>query len=205
MRTGQGSVVSNQGAGGRRRLATAGFTVMEFVITTALTLMAVGALLILSTGMGKSIVSITSQATYNQNAGNGIEFIVDRIQLANFASNSASGNRLTLSFDEDPDTDSNGDGITWNDQDHFEEFIYKSTGTNWDSANDNFIGYKTNRNVAWTNIVVPSTVRKLSGQNIFFVSNNTVWINFGLLTTNQSPFSQAVEIRTKAVFRNKLN
>ena len=53
--------------------------------------------------------------------------------------------------------------------------------------------------------MVPSTVRKLSGQNIFFVSNNTVWINFGLLTTNQSPFSQAVEIRTKAVFRNKLN
>ena len=203
---GQGSGVRSQESGVRvKPLAAGAFTVMEFVIATGLTVLMVGALMVLSTGMGKSIVSITSQATYNQNAGNGIEVIINRVQLANFASNSPSGNSLTLSFDDDPEVDSNGDGITWNDQDHFEQFMYKSTGTNWDSANDNFIGYKTNKNVARTNIVVPSTVRKLSGQNIFFVSNNTVWINFGLLTTNQSPFSQAVEIRTKAAFRNKLN
>jgi len=183
----------------------AGLSLVEVFVAMSLLVIMVGALLILSTGVGKSLISITSQATYNQNAGNGIEFIVDRIQLANSASNSSGGETLTISFDDDPETDSNGDGITWNDQDHFEQFVYQSSGTNWGSCSDNFIGYKTNRNVAWTNILVPSTVRQLSSQKIFFVSNNTVWINFGLLTTNQTPFSQAVEIRTKAAFRNKLN
>jgi hypothetical protein len=171
----------------------------------ALITIAVGALLILTTGVGKTLISITSQTGYNQSAGNGIEFIIDRIQLANFASNSTGGETLTISFDDDPETDSSGDGITWNDQDHFEQFVYQSSGTNWASPSDNFIGYKTNRNVAWTNVLVPGTVRQLSNQKVFFVSNNTVWINFRLLTTNQSPFSQAVEIRTKAAFRNKLN
>jgi hypothetical protein len=191
--------------GAGRSMRSAGLSLVEVLTAMSLLVIMVGALLILTTGVGKSLISITSQATYNQNAGNGIEFIVDRIQLANFASNSAGGETLTISVDDDPDTDSNGDGITWNDQDRFEQFIYQSSGTNWGSASDNFIGYKTNRNVAWTNILVPSTVRQLSSQKIFFVSNNTVWINFGLLTTNQTPFSQAVEIRTKAAFRNKLN
>jgi hypothetical protein len=177
---------------------------MEFVIATALTTLAVGVLVILSSGLGQTILSITSQMSHNQNAGNGVEFILSRIELANSASNDASGNVLTLSFDDDPDVDSNNDSLSWNDQDHFEQFIYRSSGTNWNSDADNFIYHRSNTNSAASNIIVPSSVRGLTGSKIFKVSNNVVFVNFRLLTTNQSAFSQNVEIRTRGIFRNKL-
>ena len=180
------------------------FTMAEFVIALGAGVILVAALIILTGGMGRTLLSITSQITHNQNAGNGIEVILSRIQMANFASNDPSGNALTLSFDDDPEVDSDGDQVTWNDQNHFERFGYVPVGTNWNVIENNFIFYATNITSTISNIVVPSSVRKLPGQSIFYVSNNTVWINFGLLTTNATPFSQAVEIRTKGTFRNKL-
>ena len=181
----------------------AAFTIVEVVISLGLVVVLVGMLVGLSEGTGRTIVSITNQTTENQAVGNGIEFIMARIRLANTASNDATGNVLTLSFDDNPYVDSNGDGLTWNDKDHYEQFIYKTTDTNWSTLDDNYICYKANVNTASTNIIVPSSVRKLSSTTVFAVSNTTVWINFGLLTTNSTPLSQAIEIRTKVTMRNK--
>jgi hypothetical protein len=182
------------------------FTLVEYVITIGLTVLVFGALAIFSEGTGRALVSITNQSSDNQSVGNGIELMLSRIRLANWASNDSTGNTLTLSFDDNPDVDSDGDGKTYNDQDHFESFIYKTTDGSWTTLNDNYIGYRTNAYGGSTNIIIPSYVRKLSGQNIFTVtSSNTVLINFGLLTTNATPFSQAIEIRTKIVLRNKIN
>ena len=182
-----------------------GFTLIEYVITIMLTVLAVGALMILSEGTGKALVGVTTQTSDNQSVGNGVELMISRIRMANTASNDATCSTLQLSFDDDPDVDSDGDGTTWNDKDHYELFIFKSGDTNLATLDDNYIAYATNKNSGTTNIIIPSYVRQLSGLPVFSVSNNntTVWINFGLLTTNATPLSQAIEIRTKAVIRNK--
>jgi len=184
--------------------STAGFTIMEFLVVTGLVVLVVGVLAVVGESTGRTLLSLTSQASHNQTAGNGAEFMISRIRLANSVTNDASGNTITLGFDDDPDVDSDGDGIKWNDQNHFEQFQFVDTDGNLSTLDDNKINYKANTNQSTATVVVPSSTRKLSGGAIFSLTNSTtVLINFGLLTTNASAFSQAVEIRTKAVLRNR--
>jgi hypothetical protein len=169
------------------------------MIATSLVVMGVGMLFLLSEGTGRSLLSITTQSSYNQLAATSAETILARIRLANFASNDIYGNVLTLSFDDDPDVDSNGDRITWNDQDHFEQFLYVAQ-TN---LADSYIAYRSDTRTTVTNVIIPNGVRQLAGRSIFEVTNNLVRVHFGLVATNATPLSQAIEIRTKATLRNK--
>lgn len=71
-----------------------------------------------------SISAITVQSTINQQAGNAIEFIQMNARLATSISNDTSGNILTLGLDDNSATDSNGDGKTYNDRDHYGRFQF---------------------------------------------------------------------------------
>ena len=182
-----------------------GFTILEFVIAVALAILLTGVFALFSESTGRILASLTQQSAHNQTAGNGVEFIVGRVREANTAAVDASGNTLTLSFDDNPSVDSDGDKKTWNDRDHYEQFTYLDSDTNANTLANNYIIYKPNTNVSTSSILVPSSTRKLSGLNIFsLVGSNMVLINFGLLTTNATPFSQAIEIRTQVVLRNKI-
>src|SRR5262249_9699345 len=103
-----------------RRRSQAGMSFAEMLIATAILMMVVAAFAPFCTATGRSLASVTSQTSFNQTAAQGAEFIVSRVRLANTVSNDATGNRLTLSFDDDRDVDSDGDRITWNDKDHYE-------------------------------------------------------------------------------------
>ena len=184
--------------------ACAAFTLVEMIIAVALGVLVSGIFVLFSESTGRTLVSLTSQSSHNQAAGNGAEFMISRVRLANSASVDASGNTLTLSFDDNPDVDSNADKIKWNDQDHFELFQYKDSDGIATTLGDNIIIYKPNTNQSASSTLIPNSTRKISSLPIFsIVGSNTVLINFGLLTTNSSPFSQAIEIRTRAVLRNK--
>ena len=53
-------------------------------------------------------------------------------------------------------------------------------------------------------MLVPAQTRKVSNLPVFSTNSAAaVLVNFGLLTTNATPFSQAIEIRTKALMRNR--
>jgi hypothetical protein len=187
-------------ARGRRE---AGLSFAEVMVATAILMMVVAAFAVFCSVTGRSLVSVTAQTTFDQVAAQGAEFMVSRIRLANTVSNDAAGNTLTLSFDDDRETDSDGDRLTWNDKDHFEVFQFADSDNNVTSLPDNTIIYKTNAAQTSFSVLVPSSVRKLGNLPIFSVSSNLVNINFGLLDTNMNAYSQAVEIRTQAVRGNK--
>jgi len=169
-----------------------------------LSVVVIGALVILAESTGRTLVSITSQSTLNQFAGNGTEFIIGRVRLANSVTVDASGNTLTLSFDDDPTFDSDGDEINWNDRNHCEEFQYVDTDNLAATLNDNKINYRANTNSTNSVTLIPCDTRKLGALKVFTLTNSTtVLVNFGLLTTNYTLFSQAIEIRTKALLRNR--
>lgn len=182
----------------------AGFTIVEFVIAVGIAALVVAGFAVFTESTGRTLVSLTSQSSHNQAAGNGTEFIIARVRLANTFQVDATGNTLTLGFDDNPDVDSDGDGLKWNDRDHYEEFRFVDLDNTLTTLTDNQILYRANTNSSESLILVPASTRKISSLPIFSTNSaSTVLINFGLLTTNASPFSQAIEIRTSAVMRNR--
>jgi hypothetical protein len=182
----------------------AAYTLTEYLVAVGVIglLALAGTVFVESTG--RTLESVTTQSGFNQMAGHAAEFLMQRIRLANSASNSSSGDVLTLSFDDNPDVDSNGDKLTWNDKDHFEEFRLNSGDGQVPTLTDNTITYHTNVMSTNSAILVPGYARKLSNQPIFALTNqSTVLINFGLLFTNRYAQSQMIEIRTKARLRNR--
>ena len=103
---------------------TAAFTLLELMVASAIsTLVVAGAMSFLwFSSLGVS--GVAAQAFCNQTGGNAIEFIQSRARLAVCVSNDSAGNALTLGFDDNPTIDSNGDGIAYNDKDHYERFEF---------------------------------------------------------------------------------
>ncbi len=191
-----------------KRRAKAAFTLAELVIAIALTVLGAVVLVVFSESTGKTLISLSAQSEHNQSVANAVEFMLSRIRAANTASLDVAGTTLTLGYDDDITFDSDADGFTWNDQDHFEQFQVVSGDPSMATLDDNKIVY-ISTNALTTNGVsrdlVPRSTRTLLGQPIFSLanSNSTVLINFGLLATNSTPFSQQIEIRTKALMRNR--
>jgi len=181
-----------------------GFTFHELLVATAVLTLVVGAFAVFLRATGVSIVNVTNQSTFNQEAGHATEFIISRIRLANTASNAASGDLLTLSFDDNPDADSNGDKLTWNDLDHFEQFRFEPTDGNADTLENNRITYQAAPGAGFKPLI-QGGVRRLPGQPVFSITNQaSVLVRFGLLYTNENVRSQAIEIMTEGRLRNRI-
>src|ERR1051326_8063966 len=93
----------------------------------------------------KSASGITAQNVSSIKAGRALELIQSRTRFATFMSNDASGNTITLGFDDNYTVDSNGDGKAYNDKDHFERFSFIGVNsTNLNACTSNRLVYIPN-------------------------------------------------------------
>jgi prepilin-type N-terminal cleavage/methylation domain-containing protein len=185
---------------GRRKA----FTLVEMCVAVAVFSLLAAAAFVFVESTGRSLSSVATQSDLNQSAGHMTEFLLQRIRLANSATSDSSGNVLTFSFDDDPTVDSDSDGMTWNDRNHYERLTFSDGDGFLSTLTNNVISYKTNIGTTYTTNVLNGYVRKISNLPIFSAVSNTVSINFGLLVTNQYRMSQMIEVRTKVRLRNKL-
>ena len=195
--------IHTPGAGLRSR---SGFTLIEMMVSSVCTLIIMaGVMAFIKLGM-LSFSGITVQSTINQQAGYAIEFVQSRARLATIIfTNDSAGNILTLGFDDDPLTDSDGDGKPYNDKNHFERFQFIGiNSTNATACSSNRLAYFPDISVASSNVLVPMGVRNLPRTNIFtIVNNNTVIINFGIVDSPTLDRYQAIDIQAAAVPLNR--
>ena len=181
------------------------FTITELVLAGGIIVLIAAAFGVFLQATGVSVVNVTTQSTFNQQAGHGTEIILNRLRLANTAATDPNGDVLTLTFDDNPDVDSDGDKTTWNDMDHKEQFRFEPTDGRSATLDDNRITYISKLGASVPSTLITSGVRKLPDYPVFSITNTaTVIINFGLLYTNQTVHSQAIEIRTIGRLRNRV-
>ena len=184
------------------------FTLVELMVSSSLALLIMGGVMIFLQFGGTYISGITAQSAINQQAGNAMEFIQMRMRLATSVSNDASGNTLTLSFDDNPAVDSDGDGTTYNDQDHFERFQFIGVNGNTNTISTNSLVYiplyvpnapATNRQV-----LIPAGIHNLPGYKIFTVTNQTmVIVRFSIADGYVGDHYQGIDIQGTAVPLNR--
>ena len=186
----------------RRLLA---FTLVEVMIASMVGLLVMGGAMAFLWFCGLGISGVTGQALSNQRSGNAIEFIQSRARFAVSATNDSSGNVLTLGFDDNATNDSNGDGVPYNDRDHFERFRFIGVNTSsTTNATTNSLIYvpditRTNRVV-----LIPAGVRNLPGYNIFTVTNMaTTIVRFGVVDGYGPDHFQSIDIQGTAVPLNR--
>jgi Tfp pilus assembly protein PilW len=189
---------------GHRPRSGSAFTLVEIMIASSIGLLVTAGAVMFFQFAGTAMSGATSQSLLNQRAGNAIEFIQNRAQLATFASNDASGNTLTLAFDDDPTADSNGDGKSYNDRDHFEQFKFIGTNGSTNSASTNMLIYIPNTATTNQQVVIPAGVHNLPGYGIFAVTNGLmIVIRFGVVDGYARDHYQSVDIQGTAVPLNR--
>lgn len=153
---------------------------------------------------GLSVSGITAEARLSDSAGHAIAYMQSRIRVATSITTDALGNTLTLGFDDNYTVDSNGDGIPWNDQDHYETFRFQGTnGTNSATASSNSLIYTPKVGAVGT-ALVPSGVRNLPGYNIFTMPYpGMVLIRFGVVDSNTRDHFQSIDIQATGVSLNR--
>ena len=178
---------------------------MELMVASALSVTLMGGVMaFIKLGM-LSFSGITVQSAMNEQAGRSLEFIQSRVRLATIITTNSMGNILTLGFDDDPLTDSNGDGKAYNDKDHYERFQFiGNNSTNLTACSTNRLVYYTNINFTSSNVLIPVGVRNLPGTNIFtLVNNDVVIVNFGIVDSSTIDHYQAIDIQAAAVPLNR--
>jgi hypothetical protein len=185
---------------GRARLA---FTLVEIMVASALGLLVMGGVMAFLWFCGLGVSGVGAQALCNQRGGNAAEFIQSRSRFAIAASNDASGNVLTLGFDDHPTIDSDTNGVPYDDLDHFERFQF--IGVN---STNNFAGNKLIYipDISKTNqvLLIPTGVRNLPGYPIFTVTNAaTTIIRFGIVDGYGRDHFQSIDIQSMAVPLNR--
>jgi Tfp pilus assembly protein PilW len=186
-----------------RTHACLAYTLVEIMVASALSLLVMGGVMAFLWFCGLGVSGVGGQALCNQRAGNAAEFIQSRARFAINASNDFSGNALTLAFDDYPTNDSDHNGITYDDMDHFERFQFVGiNGTN------NFAGNKLIYipDISKSNqvVLIPTGLRNLPGYPIFTVTNSaTTIIRFGIVDGYGRDHFQSIDIQAMAVPLNR--
>jgi Tfp pilus assembly protein PilW len=179
------------------------FTLVEIMISCAIGLLVVGGVMAFMWFCGLGVSGVGAQALCNQRAGNAAEFIQGRARFAISASNDHSGNVLTLAFDDDPTIDSDHDGITYDDRDHFERFQFIGINGATNSANNSLV-YIPDIRSSNRVVLIPAGVRNLPGYPIFSVTNAaTTIVRFGIADGYSRDHFQSIDIQTTAVPLNR--
>jgi Tfp pilus assembly protein PilW len=184
----------------RARLA---FTLVEVIVASALGLLVMGGVMAFMWFCGLGVSGVSAQALSNQRGGNAAEFIQSRARFAINATNDPTGNILTLAFDDYPTNDSDHNGITYDDMDHFERFQFIGiNGTN-NSAGNKLI-YIPDISKSNQVLLIPAGVRNLPSFPIFTVTNSaTTIIRFGIVDGYGRDHFQSIDIQTMAVPLNR--
>jgi len=177
---------------------------IELMVAMGLGLLVSGGMMVYLQFAGISLSGIRTEAILSQQAGNAIEFIQSRARLATSVSTDASGNVLTLSFDDDPSVDSDGDGIPYNDKNHFEQFQFVGVNGSTNQTSTNSLIYIPNTSSSASWMLISSGVHNLPAYNIFTVMNvSTVIIRIGLVDGYGRDHYQSVDIQATAVPLNR--
>jgi Tfp pilus assembly protein PilW len=192
-------------AGSNQKGNCAGLTLMEVLVATSIGMVLIGGTMMFINNASVSVSGITAQATLNYKAGQAIEFMQSRIQFATSISNDASGNALTLAFDDNYNVDSDGDGKTYNDKDHFERFQFLGVnGTNSSATASNSLIYIPRVGGTSRQVLLQSGVRNLPGFNIFTMTNGTTAvIRFGVVDPYGRDRFQSLDIQATGVSLNR--
>jgi hypothetical protein len=177
---------------------------VEVMVATSIGALVVGATMMFLYTSSITASGVTAQALCNQKAGYAMEFLKSRAQLAVCVSNDASGNTLTMGFDDDPTVDSDHDGIAYNDRDHFERFQFVGTNGTALVSSTNSLIYISDITQTNRRVLIPSGVRNLPGYQIFTVTNlATTIIRFGVVDTYGRDRYQSIDIQATAVPLNR--
>ncbi len=186
--------------------AKTGFTLVEVMVASSILVVVVGGAVTFMSFAGVSASGITAQNLASGQAGLALELIQSRTRFATSMSINPAGNVLTLGIDDDYTKDSDGDGKTYNDQNHFERFMFVGVNsTNAAACSTNSLVYIANvASNSPPRKLIPKGVRNLPLYNIFTVTNGvTAVIRFGIVDGNRRDYYQAVEIQGMAVSLNR--
>ncbi|MDB6067294.1 MAG: hypothetical protein JWR26_3502 [Pedosphaera sp.] len=178
------------------------FTLMEVMVAGGIGLLVIALCMDFVAVTGRALSGTTAQTVLNGEGGYVLAFIKDRVRLATVVSNDASGNTLTLGYDDNPNVDSDGDGVAYNDKDHFERFQVQNIGTT--SSPTNILVYYANITNSANRALIKSGVANLPGWNVFTVTNRaTVLIRLGIVDSYARDYFQAIDIQGAAVALNR--
>ena len=179
----------------------AAFTLVEIMVSVGI----ISILGALTTGFiissTKSFTNVTQQSKISQQAANTSMFMVQHTRYALSTTVTNSGNTLTLVFDDDATTDSDSDGLAYNDSDHVEVFKFVSSSlTHVSAATVALAASATSRTLA-------DNVAKIGTTAIFTenASNSKrIDISFKVSSSSTSHTGtiQPIEIVTSAYRRN---
>jgi len=187
-----------------RTAARAGFTLVELMVSSSVGILIAGAVMVFSQFAGLSLSGITAHSMLAQQAGNTVEFIQSRVRLATSAWTDVSGNTLILGFDDDPATDSDLDGISYNDGDHFEEFQFLGVNGSTNMVSSNSLVYIPNSGSTRQRTLIPAGIHNLPGSNIFSVTYPLkVIIRFGIVDGFTRAGYHSIDIQTTAIPLNR--
>ena len=183
----------------------AAFTLVEVMVALAIMLGVLAGVMAFVNGTGISLSGITAHNGLIQQAGHSIDLIQDRVRFATRISSDGSGNVLTLGFDDDMDVDSNRDGKSHNDQNHFEQFSFSGVNsTDHAACSNNRLIYVPNTASTTTRVLIPKGVRNLPGCKIFAITNQTTAIiRLGIVDTYKRDHYQAIDLQGTAVSLNR--
>jgi prepilin-type N-terminal cleavage/methylation domain-containing protein len=182
----------------------AAFTLVELMVASSISLLVMGGAMTFLWFSGLGASGVAAQALCNQQAGNALEFIQSRARLAVCVSNDSTGNVLTFGFDDDPTTDSDGDGIPYNDKNHYERFQFIGLNGSTNNCSTNRLVYIPNISNTNTRTLISAGVRNLPGSRIFSVTNGALTIiRFGVVDTYAMDRYQSIDIQATAVPLNR--
>lgn len=181
------------------------FTLVEVLVASSIAGIILASALVFMNFARVSISGIAAQAMISDSASNAVMDMRNRIRVATSTVVDSAGNTLTLGFDDNYQTDSDGDGSAYNDKDHYETFQFTGTnGTNWAGAASNRLIYTPRVGVAGSNVVIPFGVRNLPGQQIFSMPYaGRVVIRFGVVDFAARDRFQSIEIQATGVSMNR--
>lgn len=180
----------------RSIIGSAAFTLVELVIALILSVMILGAAVGFTMFASRSISGTVAQTLVNSQAGHLIEFVQLRARVATRISIDASGNVLTLDFDDDTNVDSDNDGTAYNDQNHQEEFSVRDKDGQIATTRDNSLIYRPKVGTVAQQVLIPTGIRPLPGRNFFSLTNGSaVLISFGIVDSYARDYYQAIEIQ----------
>ena len=184
-----------------------GFTLVEALVSFGIGMFIAAGAMAFIWFSAIAVSGLGSQSVVSQRAANTMELIESRVRFATSISNDVTGNILTLGFDDNPTNDSDGDGIAYNDRDHYERFQFLGVNsTNTTACASNMLVYYTNINSTASQTLIPAGVRNLPGYNIFSLTNKVILvIRFGVVDTYTGDHFQSDDIEGTAISMNLAN
>jgi Tfp pilus assembly protein PilW len=185
---------------------SAAFTIIEVMVASAIGVMVVAAGYSFLFFTLRAMHGISAQSVLNQKGANALEFIESRARFATYMVTNPSGNTLTLGFDDNYGADSDGDGKTYDDRDHYEQFKFIGiNSTNIVTCATNQLIYIPNTNSTSQRVLISGGVRNLPGFKVFSTTNTVITVvRFGVADSYQLDHYQAIDLQGSAVSLNRL-